>query len=149
MYLICQNHWNYVMNHIMEKHVAAYAIESLIKLRKTNPKRLARVAGVGETYIRDLLKGRSRDPQTNKLTKVAEALSTTLDDLISLGNSLRSGRVGEDRKSTPNLFNSDFSNNTFYSEQEIALIDLWRELSLSQRAALLCFIEASINRDAA
>lgn len=46
-----------------------------------NPKSLSRAAGVGETYISDILKGRSNNPKFEQVMKVAEALDCTLDDL--------------------------------------------------------------------
>lgn len=65
----------------MERHPTADEIERRMALLSTNPKKLARNAGVGETYVRDLLTGRSRNPTIDKLQKIAGALGCTVDDL--------------------------------------------------------------------
>lgn len=46
-------------------------------------KHLARAAGLNETYVRDLLTGRSRNPRHQHLAKLADALDTTIEDLMS------------------------------------------------------------------
>lgn len=43
---------------------------------------LALAAGVGQTYIRDILMGRSREPRRSKLEKIAEALNCSLPELF-------------------------------------------------------------------
>jgi len=130
----------------MEKHPTAYAIEALMKECDTNPKRLAKSAGVGETYIRDIIKGRSLDPQTGKLVKVASALSCSLDDLVLIGKALRDGASFDDLKGRLKASGPDPARQALYAEQEFALVELWRELSPSQRSALLSFIEATVGR---
>lgn len=39
-----------------------------------NKKGLSRAAGVGDTYVRDMLTGRSKNPKTDQLLKVIAAL---------------------------------------------------------------------------
>lgn len=48
-----------------------------------NQKELARRAGLNETYVRDLLEGRSQDPKLSKITAVASALGKDLAWLVS------------------------------------------------------------------
>ena len=58
--------------------------QNLLRLmaeRGTNPKQLAREAGLGATYIRDIIDGRSGDPMPSKLRRVAVVLGVTLDEL--------------------------------------------------------------------
>lgn len=45
-------------------------------------KELAKRAGLNETYIRDLLEGRSQDPKLSKIQAVATALGKTLSWLV-------------------------------------------------------------------
>lgn len=48
-------------------------------------KALALQAGLNETYVRDLLRGRSRSPQVRELSKLAAALGCELADLTDPG----------------------------------------------------------------
>jgi phage repressor protein C with HTH and peptisase S24 domain len=59
----------------------AAEIDRRMRAAGMNPKSLSRAAGVGETYISDILKGRSKNPKFEHVMKVAEALDCTLDDL--------------------------------------------------------------------
>ena len=70
----------------MERHPSAAIIEALMKARDTNPKRLAKDAGVGPTHVRDILEGRSLDPKTGKLTQIAAALGCSLEELLGSGS---------------------------------------------------------------
>ncbi|MFB9942799.1 LexA family protein [Gluconobacter oxydans] len=72
----------------MERHPSAAIIEQMMKAQNTNPKRLAKEAGVGPTYVRDIIEGRSLDPKTGKLTQIATALGCKLDDLLGKGSSI-------------------------------------------------------------
>ncbi|WP_408872913.1 LexA family protein [Gluconobacter roseus] len=72
----------------MERHPSAAIIEQMMKAQNTNPKRLAKEAGVGPTYVRDIIEGRSLDPKTGKLTQIATALGCKLDDLLGKGASV-------------------------------------------------------------
>ena len=48
----------------------------------SNPKRLAKTARLGETAIRDILHGRSQNPRSDTLEKIASALGCTVGDLM-------------------------------------------------------------------
>jgi hypothetical protein len=47
-----------------------------------NPKRLSLGAGLNETYVRDIIKGRTRNPRTDTLGKLARALRCSRADLL-------------------------------------------------------------------
>ncbi len=47
-----------------------------------NPKRLSLSAGLNETYVRDIMKGRTRSPRTDTLGKIARALGCSRADLL-------------------------------------------------------------------
>lgn len=66
----------------MPTHVA-HRVAALMASAGMNQKHLARVAGLNETYVRDLLKGRSKNPKHQHLAKLAEALDTTVDQLMA------------------------------------------------------------------
>lgn len=53
-------------------------LSALMEARGTNPKRLARDAGLGETAIRDIMKGRSDNPKVDTIHKIADALQVPL-----------------------------------------------------------------------
>jgi phage repressor protein C with HTH and peptisase S24 domain len=65
----------------MEKSKVARAVERRMKALELTPKSLSKKAGLNETYIRDILEGRSRNPRFDTLEKVAGALGCTLGDL--------------------------------------------------------------------
>lgn len=46
-----------------------------------NPKRLSLAAGLNETYVRDIIKGRTLNPRTDTLGKLARALGCSRSDL--------------------------------------------------------------------
>lgn len=58
-------------------------VADLMAARGTNQKHLAQMAGLNETYVRDVLTGRSKNPRHQHLAKLAEALGTTIDQLVS------------------------------------------------------------------
>jgi len=72
----------------MKRHPVADVIEAMMQAQNTNPKRLAKEAGVGATYVRDIIEGRSLDPKTGKLAQIAKALGCTLDELLGKGSSV-------------------------------------------------------------
>lgn len=47
-----------------------------------NNSQLGRLSGTSETFVRDILRGKSKNPGPEKLAKVAEALGTTLEWLV-------------------------------------------------------------------
>ncbi len=47
-----------------------------------NQKRLSLGAGLNETYVRDIIKGRTRNPRTDSLGKLARALGCSRADLL-------------------------------------------------------------------
>ncbi len=49
---------------------------------KTNPKRLSREAGLGETAVRDILQNRSHSPRLDTIQKLAKALNVPIYRLI-------------------------------------------------------------------
>lgn len=80
----------------------AREIERRMVALEMNQKHLARAAGLNETYVRDILKGKSKNPKHEQLAKLADALGCTLNDLLphapgKLGYVLRSDPIeGQD-----------------------------------------------------
>jgi transcriptional regulator with XRE-family HTH domain len=77
---------------------------------KITKKRLAVESGVGEGYVHDLLRGKSQNPQGEKLAKIAVRLGCSVDDLLSPGPTQK---VDEDRY-------------TAKTPRERSLLDAWR-----------------------
>jgi phage repressor protein C with HTH and peptisase S24 domain len=65
----------------MERSKIAAEVERRMIVRGMSCKSLSAAAGLNETYVRDLLKGRSKNPQTTQLAKLATALGCTIGDL--------------------------------------------------------------------
>jgi transcriptional regulator with XRE-family HTH domain len=50
---------------------------------KVNMKRLSNDAGLGDSFVRDILTGKSKNPEASSLVKLAEALGCTVEALLS------------------------------------------------------------------
>lgn len=57
-------------------------------------KPLAKAAALGETAVRDILEGRSKDPKLGTLYKLAETLEIPVDDLLGANRVPLTGRIG-------------------------------------------------------
>lgn len=51
-------------------------------------KSLAIAADLNDTYVRDILKGKSKNPEASKLLRIAQVLGCTSDDLLGKGSSV-------------------------------------------------------------
>lgn len=85
-------------------------------------KEVALRAGLGDTYVRDILKGRSVSPQVGKLAKIAQVLAVPLERLLQLTTAADPAEVVED-------------------PAELVLLRAWRKLPDRQREGVLRFIE--------
>lgn len=63
----------------------AYELEQRMRAAGFNQRSLAVAAGLNETYVRDLLRGRSRNPKSGHLAKLAETLGCSVSDLAEPG----------------------------------------------------------------
>lgn len=63
----------------------AREVHRRMRLMHLNPKSLAKKAGVGESYVRDLMRGKSKNPRHDLLQKLAQALCCSILDLINPG----------------------------------------------------------------
>lgn len=89
-------------------------------------KALAMLAGVNETYVRDLYKGKSRNPTTGKLAAIARALGCRLEDLTDPRRPGLGEQAGQDSEHL----------------SELAVVGLWRRLSpRSKREAIVKLLE--------
>lgn len=84
-------------------------------------KQLALQAGLGDTYVRDILKGRSTSPQVVKLARLAAALAVPVDRLLRLSTAGEPTEVVED-------------------EAELVLLRAWRQLPDTEREGVLRYI---------
>lgn len=78
-----------------------------------NQKSLAVRAGLNETYVRDLFKARSLNPQASQLARLAVALDCELSDLTN------PGRLSDRPKCGDRIKDGD----------ELALVKFWRGLT--------------------
>ena len=62
----------------MIKGTVAARLEAMMKEKNIKARALAEAAGVGQTYVRDILAGRSINPSPDKLGMIAEALGCSL-----------------------------------------------------------------------
>lgn len=92
-----------------------------MKAAKLGQKALAQIAGVNDTYVRDILKAKSLNPKSEQLSKVAEALGCTLLDLTD------PRPAGEVPPATEIVDDPD----------ELAWLALWRRLTPVGRRRML------------
>lgn len=98
--------------------------------RGLNAKALSQDAGLNETYVRDLLKARSRNPHSEHLTKIAAALGCEVADLLS---------------TDPRPANADPGTGDFvYDSEERAVLYLWRVLTPAGRRRVMDSIRTAI-----
>lgn len=66
------------------------SLQKRLRLRldmlEINPYQAAQKAGLGESFVRDILRGKTRSPNAANLAKLAEALDTTPDWFLSPGD---------------------------------------------------------------
>lgn len=85
-------------------------------------KQLAMRAGLGDTYVRDILRGRSTSPQVVKLTKLADALAVPVERLLHLATASEASEIVQDTA-------------------ELVLLRAWRELPDAEREGVLRYID--------
>jgi transcriptional regulator with XRE-family HTH domain len=91
-------------------------------------KALALRAGLNETYVRDLFRGKSKNPKNQQLSKIAKALGCTLNDLT---NPRGAENIEENEKSAQ-------------SSEEVALLRVWRRASPTGRDRITEAIEQAM-----
>lgn len=91
-------------------------------------KALALAAGVNETYVRDILRGKSLNPKQAQLDKVAKALGCSVQDLISPG---RPQQLQDNER-------------TAQTDEELALLRIWRRASDIGRDRIMRSIEGAL-----
>lgn len=99
----------------------ARRLRAIMEARDIGQKKLALMAGVNETYVRDIIKGRSRSPTTAKLSAIAAALGLRPSDLVDIGPAAEPGEL----VSNPS---------------ELILLATWRKLSQQEREGVLDYI---------
>lgn len=95
---------------------------------KLNQKSLAEKAGLNLTYVRDLYKGRSKNPKMTELYRLASALECDVTDLTGKGGAGSLNGLSEEN----------------YTPEEIGLIEMWRVLGKVGRDRVLETIEGLI-----
>ena len=100
----------------------ATELRRLMVAARIGQKALALKAQVNETYVRDILKGKSRNPEAAKLARVAEALGVPAAALLNAAGAPKALELVEDPK-------------------ELLLLRAWRELSESEQKGVWDFIE--------
>jgi len=84
---------------VAAKPILADAVrQQMAAVGKTNMKALSLEAGLGSTFVRDVLEGRSTNPRVDSLLKLAQVLDCNLEDLLATEPS--SGNEAEVKRST-------------------------------------------------
>jgi transcriptional regulator with XRE-family HTH domain len=71
----------YGMSHLMGVGHTINEIRKRMEELGLNAKQTSLKAGLGETYVRDILEGRSQNPRIEHLARVAKVLKCSVDDL--------------------------------------------------------------------
>lgn len=82
------------MAEVLDMAVVRARIEERMRHLKSNPRRVAISAGLGQTAIRDILKYETSDLKASTLIKIADALETTVDDLTGTDPVFLAGKIG-------------------------------------------------------
>lgn len=99
----------------------ARELHRLMLAHGLSPQALSKKAGLGSTYIRDLVGGRAQSPVASKLVKVAHVLGVDPGGLLSLAG------VGQQSE-------------LISDPAERLLLATWRELSAEERKEVLNFV---------
>ena len=70
-------------------------------------------AGLGRDYLRDLFRGKSKNPKADELVRITKALAVGLSEVTEKGTPLQDKLSGDKQ----------------YTRVEVALLDLWGLLS--------------------
>ena len=103
----------------------AYRVFRFMRLAGMSPKALSLAAGLNETYVRDLCMGKSRNPKTEQIERLAKVLGCSVNALTQGTNS-----VTNDKEDGQGL---DPSGVGPLDPGEIALVRLWRNLAQPAR----------------
>ena len=105
----------------------AAAILARMEEQGIGQKALALKAGLNETYVRDILKARSRHPHAAKLAMIADALGCRASDLL-------------DAAAPPEL------RELVSDPAELLLLATWRKLAQKERESVLEYIAFRLSR---
>jgi transcriptional regulator with XRE-family HTH domain len=108
----------------------ARAIEARMAAAGLTQKRLALLAGLNETYVRDILRGKSRNPKHEQLAKLATALGCRVQDLTS-------SPAEELLRSVEVISETDGDSETVYELDDVIFVRLWKMLDRRAKAAVL------------
>lgn len=81
-------------NKVVDIWTVKAGLERAMKSRGIKAKPLAIAAGMNDTVVRDILKGKSRDPKIGTLVKLAEVLETPVTDILGIPRVPLVGRIG-------------------------------------------------------
>jgi transcriptional regulator with XRE-family HTH domain len=103
----------------------AQTLKRLMDEAGTNPKRLSREANLNETYVRDIVAGRSKSPEARRLAALARALGVDVGILLQAAEP-NTGELISDPK-------------------ELILLRTWRYLSEDAQTQAMNFLEFLID----
>jgi transcriptional regulator with XRE-family HTH domain len=103
------------------------AIHARMEALGMGQKHLALRAGLNETYVRDILAGKSKNPQAAKLAQLARALECEVADLLQLAAAPEAGQLITD-------------------PAELLLLSTWRQLPEQEREGVLDFIHFRLSQ---
>lgn len=109
-----------------------------MKAARTNPAKLSEDAGLNRSYIRDLMKARSKRPDIFSIERIAQVLGCSIYDLIGH----RSVVDTNNRASVDVSISSDESVNPLDTQERLLILELWDTLSPRQRDHFLGLLEA-------
>jgi transcriptional regulator with XRE-family HTH domain len=119
--------------------VAAEVYRRMMDL-EIGQKALAQAAGLNDTYVRDLIAGKSRNPKTEQLQKLADYFGCRLEDLTNPGSASR------DQSSNEVI---DFPGVLPLRPSEVRLVAMWRYLGRPARDRVIRFVAEMIAEQAA
>lgn len=124
--------------------VSSLATELHRRMKKEgfNQKSLATAAGLNETYVRDILKGKSKNPEAGRLSRIAAVLGCSITDLLQ-------PRRKDDGQSGFHITFSDDPTQIAQTAEEAEWLGAWRDMNEAQRRRAIALLKAMIDADAA
>lgn len=110
----------------------ASVLRSLLVRRNLYHVKISQDAGLGAGYIRDIIRGKSRNPKAAELQRLAEALGVDIAELTEVGAVARN-HLGNDHP---------------YTDEESGWVDLWRLLNDEGRDLALGYVAKLITKHA-
>lgn len=118
----------------------ALELKRRMEMAGFNQKSLALAADLNETYVRDILKGKSKSPEATRLSRIAATLGCRVSDLLHPGS-------GNKSKGGWAVTFTDDPAKIVQTPEEAEWIGAWRDMNEPQQRRAIALVKAMIDAD--